>query len=124
MYQWAEWTSREFQLTSLNLQSLRGLTGRQLCSLSQAELEAKTTPEYGSTLYQFIQVIKSLSSGGERKREIVCLVQPGWVVEEVGQDHVNCVRNDSVRNANQEVDLCRFSPPSLAELSFDNLLEN
>ena len=38
--------------------------------------------------------------------------------EEVGQDHVN-----RVRNANQDVDLCSVSP-SLAEVRFENLLEN
>lgn len=57
--QWVEWMVKEFQLSSLNLQGFRGLTGRQLCSLSLSELEQRTfVKEYGSTLHHFLETIK------------------------------------------------------------------
>jgi hypothetical protein len=61
--QWAEWAAKEFQISSLNLQSFRGLSGQQLSSLSLSELESRTSAEYGSTLYHFLQTLKFLSSG-------------------------------------------------------------
>lgn len=72
VYQWAEWAVKELQLTSLNLQNFRGVCGQQLCSLSQAELEARASAEYGGTLYHFLHAIKSLSSG-EQSAVCVCV---------------------------------------------------
>ena len=63
MYQWAEWAAKEFQLSSLNLQGFRSLSGQQLSSLSLSELEARASAEHGNTLYHFLHAIKSLSSG-------------------------------------------------------------
>ena len=62
MYQWAEWAAKEFQLSSLNLQGFRSLSGQQLSSLSLSELEARASAEHGNTLYHFLHAIKSLSS--------------------------------------------------------------
>jgi hypothetical protein len=73
--QWAEWAAKEFQISSLNLQSFRGLSGQQLSSLSLSELESRTSAEYGSTLYYFLQTLKSLSSGESSYHHLSFLFQ-------------------------------------------------
>lgn len=74
MCQWAEWAAKEFQLSSLNLQSFRGLSGQQLSSLSLSELEARASVEFGNTLYQFLHAIKSLNSGECTVCVCVCIL--------------------------------------------------
>ena len=37
VYRWAEWTVQEFNLTSVNLSALKGISGHQLCSFTYSQ---------------------------------------------------------------------------------------
>lgn len=60
-YRWAEWTVKEFNLNSVNLSMLRGVTGHRLCTLTSREfLELAYIKEHGQTLHHCFERIKAL----------------------------------------------------------------
>ena len=64
VYRWAEWVAQEFNLTTVNLQALRGVTGHQLCSFGQRQFqELAYIKEHGLTLQHFLERIKANSVG-------------------------------------------------------------
>jgi len=64
VYRWAEWVAQEFNLATVNLQALRGVTGHQLCSFGQRQFqELAYIKEHGLTLQHFLERIKAISVG-------------------------------------------------------------
>lgn len=60
-YRWAEWTVKEFGLSSVDLNRLRGVNGHRLCTLTSREfLELASIKEHGQTLQHCFGRIQAL----------------------------------------------------------------
>ncbi len=60
-YRWAEWTVKEFNLNSIDLNRLRGISGHRLCALTSRDfLELAYIKEHGQTLQHCFGRIKGL----------------------------------------------------------------
>lgn len=65
-YRWAEWTVQEFNLNSVNLSALRGVTGHHICTLTTREfLNLAYIKEHGQTLQHCFERIKALGESLE-----------------------------------------------------------
>lgn len=62
MTRWAEWTVKEFGLTSVDVQNFRGISGQILCTFSPYRFqELAFIKEHGNKLNEFFERIKAVS---------------------------------------------------------------
>lgn len=63
MCQWAEWCKREFGLSSVEPAQFQGTSGHALSAFDLRQFQELTfVKEHGTSLFQFLERIKSLAS--------------------------------------------------------------